>query len=118
MQRACYLYYISEEEFNEHIAIALKYHDIGKVYCKEWKNAKGEPTAEAHYYYHDNVSSYIYLCCSEDDKRHNTVWIAWLIGKHMALFNQTKEQLVKKYDSFAAEQIEIIHKYDLKSEEE
>lgn len=36
-------------------------HDIGKPYTKVFHNAKGEPTAEAHYYGHDNLGAYLSL---------------------------------------------------------
>lgn len=36
-------------------------HDIGKPYTKVFHNSKGEPTAEAHYYGHDNVGAYLSL---------------------------------------------------------
>lgn len=44
------------------VATAAKYHDIGKPFCKEFKNSKGEPCEVAHYYNHHNVSAYFFLC--------------------------------------------------------
>lgn len=36
-------------------------HDIGKLYTKEFKNYKGEPTDTAHFYGHENFGAYLYL---------------------------------------------------------
>ena len=38
--------------------MAAMYHDIGKKFCKAFKNSKGEDTETAHYYNHNNVSAY------------------------------------------------------------
>ena len=50
------------------IAEILKYHDIGKLKCKKFENAKGEPTKIAHYYGHENVGAYFALCEDIDIK--------------------------------------------------
>ena len=39
------------------VVSACRYHDIGKGFCKEFKNYKGEPSEIAHYYGHQNVSA-------------------------------------------------------------
>ena len=44
------------------VSTAAKYHDIGKPFCKEFKNSKGEPCEVAHYYNHHNASAYFFLC--------------------------------------------------------
>lgn len=38
--------------------LAAVFHDVGKLYTKRFKDAKGNPTEHAHYYSHENVSSY------------------------------------------------------------
>ena len=68
---------------------AAKYHDIGKIYTKIYKNAKGEDTKNAHFYRHEKVSSYIYLINNLDFKFFYSnekiieLYIQALIEKHM-----------------------------------
>lgn len=40
---------------------AAKWHDIGKLFTKDFHNSKGEPTETAHYYGHENVGTYLML---------------------------------------------------------
>ena len=44
------------------VVLAAKYHDIGKPFCKEFKDSRGNPSESAHYYNHHNVSAYFFLC--------------------------------------------------------
>ena len=37
------------------------YHDIGKLYVKEFKNRRGDSTDLAHFYDHENYGAYLYL---------------------------------------------------------
>lgn len=53
--------YVINHTDNDIIIEATKYHDIGKIYTKEYKNFRGEPTKEAHFYGHDNCGAYMYL---------------------------------------------------------
>ena len=64
---------IAIEEHRSDIEIAsiaeiLKYHDIGKLKTKGFKNAKGEPTEFAHYFGHENVGAYYALSQDIDIK--------------------------------------------------
>ena len=120
MQRAYDLYCSENVDYDEDIATALKYHDIGKDHCKVWTNIKGDPTPEAHYFYHENVSAYVFLCLALSARmdQKQVLYISWLIGKHMTLFYMSKDQLAEKYNAEEADKIEIIHKYDIRSEEE
>ena len=58
-------FYESKEEPYS-IRLALAYHDVGKLWTKGFKNAKGEPTEIAHYYQHENVGSYQSMFTIED----------------------------------------------------
>lgn len=40
------------------VHLAAVFHDVGKLFTKQFKNARGEETDIAHYYSHENVSSY------------------------------------------------------------
>lgn len=69
------------------------YHDIGKLYTKEFKNAQGDPTEHAHYYGHENYGAYLYLaekCCGkniEEDEFEIILYNANLINCHMRPLN-------------------------------
>ncbi len=60
-------------------SVAL-FHDIWKPFCKVFTNAKWEPTDEAHYYWHESVWAYMYLCAGGD------LYGANLIQHHMDYF--------------------------------
>lgn len=50
--------YLKESEQWIFLAVAAKYHDLGKGATKAFLDAKGNPSESAHYYNHQNVSSY------------------------------------------------------------
>lgn len=56
-------------------------HDEGKPFTKEFKNMKGEPTEEAHYYSHEHVSAYntFFYNIPQEIK----LDVAWLCNNHM-----------------------------------
>ena len=61
--------YAQDKGFPPHIVEVAYYHDIGKLYVKEFKNRRGEATNTAHYYDHENYSAYLYLtekCCGRE----------------------------------------------------
>lgn len=66
--------------FIKHVA---KYHDIGKFYTKVFHNRKGEKTSVAHYYNHENVGAYLYLCSLSLAKNSLNLLGAFLIQCHM-----------------------------------
>lgn len=95
----------SENE-RKNILEAINYHDIGKLYTKDFHNIKGEPTKEAHYYCHTNVGSYDYLCYSDN------ILVANLIYCHMDSFsgyNYAK----KWYSERFIHMLKLIHKADI-----
>ncbi len=57
-------YFINNYEFHNfdiYLKYAILFHDIGKKFCKIYKNRKGEITEIAHYYQHANVGAYLSL---------------------------------------------------------
>ena len=50
--------YLKESEQWIFLAVAAKYHDLGKKATKAFFDAKGNPSEVAHFYNHQNVSSY------------------------------------------------------------
>ena len=60
-------------------------HDIGKHKTKAFKDSRGNPTNEAHYYSHDNVGAYLWLSGDKrgDWTKEEFLFIALLIQWHM-----------------------------------
>lgn len=125
------------------LSLAARYHDIGKPFCKEFENRKGEPSEIAHYYNHHNVSAYFFLCSmstsfigvieriesrGEELDRHLAKWsigndfwevvseIAFLINYHMEAFLRD-EKGYKKFEELIGEErakrLRLLHEYDL-----
>lgn len=102
---------------------ACRYHDLGKWYCKQFINSKGEHTKEAHYYNHENVSAYIYLSTmfatptlmNSNDYLIHILTVANLINNHMLPFNNLDylDKLKEVYDDNFCYLIEKIHECDL-----
>ena len=68
------------------LAIAARYHDIGKFMCKTFFDYKGNSTKEAHFYSHQNVSAYLFLCYDVDLCIKEKVFVANLIYHHMDFY--------------------------------
>ena len=82
--------------FSEAVQEAAWYHDIGKMYTKQFVNKKGEPTETAHYYGHENYGAYLYLCekaarSVQNGTWTNTLYIANLINWHMQTINKWQQ---------------------------
>ena len=86
-----------DNNYPDHIVKALKYHDIGKLYTKAFKNRRGETTEIAHYYGHENYSAYLYLtemCCGKNLTKEEINQILYetnLINCHMRPLNIWKD---------------------------
>lgn len=67
---------------------AAFHHDIGKYKTKAFKDSRGNPTDEAHYYSHDNVGAYLWLSGdkAQDWVKEGFLYIAVLIQWHMQPF--------------------------------
>lgn len=68
------------------LTMAARYHDIGKSICKTFSDYKGNPTEEAHYYSHQNVSAYLFLCYDIDLRTKEKIFVANLIYHHMDFY--------------------------------
>ncbi len=86
---------------------AARWHDIGKVHTKDFHNAKGDVSEEAHYYGHDNYGAYMYLLKwlkeTPENERATTLMqalnVAEVINWHMAphtVWQESKKHF--KYD--------------------
>lgn len=87
----------------------IRYHDLWKLYTKEF-----DEDEVAHYYNHQNVSAYIYLC--DGTMNCNNLLAAKLILHHMDLYNKNinKEKIINKYWESFLERLEVINTYDIK----
>lgn len=68
------------------LTMAARYHDIGKFICKTFSDCKGNPTEEARYYSHQNVSAYLFLCYDIDLRTKEKIFVANLIYHHMDFY--------------------------------
>ena len=68
------------------LAIAARYHDIGKFMRKTFFDYKGNSTKEAHFYSHQNVSAYLFLCYDTDLEDKKKTFISNLIYHHMDFY--------------------------------
>ena len=64
-------------------------HDIGKLYTQDFHDSKGNPSAEAHYYHHENYGAYLYLLSefysisNPEADVNDPLYVACLINWHM-----------------------------------
>ena len=120
--------YFKEAEQWSEIALAAKFHDIGKIYTKSFLNSKGELCKIAHYYQHQNVSAYTILshlsyssninyisCCSEEvelEKENIAFWlkIVVLVQWHMEHYFR-KDKAWDKFESLVGKElVELLDK--------
>lgn len=115
------------------VELAAKYHDIGKPFCKEFKDSRGNPSESAHYYNHHNVSAYLFLCSMARSAVCSDYWeamapvakgaywsvvldVCFLINYHMEEFLR-KGESYKKFKKLIgeekAERLHILHECDL-----
>lgn len=108
------LKYLEDHDKNHpELLIASLLHDIGKPFCKEFK----EGDKNAHYYNHMNVGAYdsfFYTSKALED----SLLIAWLINWHMEPFfwkkdEKLKENRLKLWGKDLFEMIEKLHEADL-----
>lgn len=108
-----------EDGMPKWIVDACRYHDIGKGFCKEFKNFKGEPSKTAHYYSHHNVSAYMVLSSKEySNDRYMAELVATFVQYHMDPFLLSEEEYSDKYgdsSSMLATYISKIHQYDIEA---
>lgn len=102
----------------ELVKAAARYHDVSKYKCKVFCNFKGEPSEYAHYYNHENVSAYDYLCYEKSSyKDEDLIFVANLINNHMIFFSD--EVAIKKRKNIYGERfwklLSILHEADLAS---
>ena len=93
---------------SDDLELAAMWHDVGKPYVKAFIDSKGSSCETAHYYSHQNLSSWI--CYGMNN---STPFRAWLVGAHMEPFFDTK--YYKKLPAFLKDYIDILHECDLEA---
>lgn len=109
---------VKENNVEEHIIYnTLKYHDIGKYYCKTFVDAKGIKSNIAHYYNHENVGAYYILTSNIINSDYALLIIAWLINNHMKFYTNNISNWINKYNipQSLIDKLEIVHKYDMEA---
>lgn len=107
---------VKESNVEEHIIYnTLKYHDIGKYYCKTFVDAKGIKSNIAHYYNHENVGAYYILTSNIINSDYALLIIAWLINNHMKFYTNNISNWINKYNipQSLIDKLETVHKYDM-----
>ncbi len=103
------------------LSLAALCHDIGKEFCKTFKNSRGEITEIAHYYRHENVSAYMFIlyCNNMFSNARDILYVADLIGLHMRLFTseESEENTLNKLGQLVGkrelEDLRILHEADV-----
>lgn len=97
---------------------AALYHDIGKLFTKDFHDSNGNPSEEAHYYNHENIGAYMFLAYTDDTfgLQWDRLEIAALINWHMRPYitmNETKKQRERDMlgEEFCA-MLDILHEAD------
>ena len=85
---------------------AARFHDIGKYSTKQFANAKGEPTTEAHYYGHEGYGAWLSYGFAWSNNH-----IAWLISNHMEPYKNSK--YYQHMMPCLKEQLDLIHHADV-----
>ena len=88
------------------LPFAALIHDIGKPYTKDFHDAQGNPTPEAHFYQHQCVGAWMSYGFTI-----TTPYVAWLISTHMDMFLHTK--YYKNLPNCLKEELDLLHEADL-----
>lgn len=106
-----------ELKSNFTLNIAALYHDIGKRFTKEFKNAKGESTEIAHYFQHHLVSAYdslFYLQrLDEEDLLEVVKYITWHMQPFFLQTEKAKNKFIKLVGEEFYSNLLILHQADI-----
>lgn len=106
--------YAEDNDFSSIVCVAAQFHDIGKPFCKTFTNRAGEETEEAHYYAHENVGAYMWLCLTNGKDAKSIMIIANLIHDHMKRYDPNfLEKAEKFYDKEYIDMLEQLYLCDI-----
>lgn len=93
-----YNYLADLDGVNNYIVFAGLLHDMGKGFCKQFKDTKGNISEEAHYYGHENVGAYdsFFVERTLNIGCDNPLYISQLINYHMLPHTSKTEKSIKK----------------------
>jgi predicted kinase len=108
---------LCEEQIDDfELNMAALYHDIGKRFTKQFKNAKGEKTDIAHYYQHHLVSAYDSMFYLKNLEEESLMQIVNYIQWHMQLFFLESEKSKTKFVNLVGQEtydkLLILHESD------
>lgn len=109
-----YSYYgITEES----LLMASLCHDLSKFKCKTFYTYQGEKSDKAHYYSHESVSAYDFMCWERTMfmNAHELTYILNLIYSHMIFYNKDTAAIEKRkkfYGDCFWEVLEMLHQAD------
>ncbi|MEY8366577.1 ATP-binding protein [Anaerovoracaceae bacterium 41-7] len=108
---------VLSKDFSPYVSEALRYHDIGKRFCKTFKNSNGNESESVHYYGHQNASAYYYLLSENKNLTiKEFLYVTNLIQYHMEFFLRDEnrlENLRKKIGDKMFDDLRVIHEYDM-----
>lgn len=106
----------TDKEILSCLIVAAECHDISKFKCKVFYDYRHEPSEIAHYYGHENVSSYDWLCvCAGMCDWKSLELVSNLISNHMVFFHNknTIDKRRKLYGEEFWKYLELLHKADM-----
>lgn len=102
--------YLADLGCSDLLVAAGYYHDIGKPYTKDFHDAKGNPTEEAHFYGHHAVGAWMSYGLKA---MVNRITLAWLISSHMIPWLQPK--YYNSLPHYLREYIDLLHEADIRN---
>lgn len=103
------------------LTMAAMYHDIGKRFCKAFKNGKGEVTEYATYYQHHLVSAYdsLFIFKQQNFEEEMILRIVNYIQWHMQPFFIETERAKNKFIGLVGQEfydkLMVLHEADVKA---
>ena len=99
--------YLQDRNYAKVLRVAGYCHDFGKVFTKKFENYKGEKTEDAHYYHHENVSTYLAMFIIDYNfgsfTKDEYLLILGLIQYHMRPHHLKTEKSIAKFVNMVGE---------------
>lgn len=95
---------VSDELLGTGLYRAGLLHDIGKLFCMQFKDSHGKPSNTARFYSHESVSAYDSFFYSFRDVNSHAIKTSQLITWHMLPHRIESEKSINKYKNFLGEE--------------